>query len=237
MNRQHELFVAQRRPQRVPRGIVKARISEGGRVLGEGKGVAALGTPPAHLIRAQLGIPEDRQSHRDESSRVRAAPLVYMPVVVGPHDSECQVLVTTGGEEPGTEAGEGRKIHGAEDSSGVHVLDALMDVEASGTHLVEGSGLDAVFLPRPTRHGVQADVGDGVPVELPDVAAVAEALHPGSLVLKFGRQPAREEAGWLDQMVIHTDHDQIVGVHGDPTYLRVELYVLNSTCCTEAKGG
>ena len=44
-------------------------------------------------------------------------------------------------------------------------------------------------------------LGIDLPVELPDVAAVGEALHPGRPVLELDRQPALEKAGWLDQMV------------------------------------
>ena len=92
MDRQHNLLVAQRLPQRVPRGVMKAWVVERGRVLGECQGVAAFGGHSAHFFRAEHGIPEDGERHRDESAGVRAAPLVDVPVVVGPQDGRARSL-------------------------------------------------------------------------------------------------------------------------------------------------
>ena len=46
---------------------------------------------PSDLGRAQCGIPDDRQRHGNESSRVRAAPLIDVPVVVGLHQRQREV--------------------------------------------------------------------------------------------------------------------------------------------------
>ncbi len=89
-----------------------------------------------------------------------AAPLVDVPVVVGLHDGEREVLVVGGGEQAAAEAGERREAHRAEHAAGVHVLDALVDVPAAGAHLVEGGRLDAVLLLGATGDGVEPDVGD-----------------------------------------------------------------------------
>jgi hypothetical protein len=138
-----------------------------------------------------------------------------MPIVVRPEHRKRQFLVGACGEEPGTEPGKRWEVHRSEHATGIHVLDPLVDVEAPGPHLIERSRLDAVLLLGPARDGVQADVGDLGPVEQPDVATVGQPLDMWTLVPPLGRQSPVEHGRRLDQMVIHADHDQVIGMHGN----------------------
>ena len=68
-------------------------------VLGEGDGVAALLGHAAHLGGHELDVPDRRDGQRDHPARVGAAPLVDVPVVVGPQQLDGDVLVLAGGEQ------------------------------------------------------------------------------------------------------------------------------------------
>ena len=55
---------------------------EGGRVLREGHGVAALGGQPPHLGRRLVDVEEREDAARDEPVRIGGTPFVDVPVVV-----------------------------------------------------------------------------------------------------------------------------------------------------------
>ena len=90
---EHGAGVAARPPHRVPVLVVEARVAERGGVLGEAQRVAALGRRASDLGGGQIGVPDDGHGHGDEPARVGAAPLVDVPVVVGPHQGERQVRI------------------------------------------------------------------------------------------------------------------------------------------------
>ena len=68
-------------PERIPKVAVETRVSECGGVLGKGHRVASLGRGAPDFGRTELGVPQNRERHRDEAARV------------GPHHSSmCQSL-------------------------------------------------------------------------------------------------------------------------------------------------
>ena len=75
-----------------------------------------------------------------------AAPLVDVPVVVGPDHRQRDVLVLGAGEQLAAELRERREAQRAEHAVGVHVLDPLVDVVAARAQLGERGRLDAVLL-------------------------------------------------------------------------------------------
>src|SRR5665213_1521684 len=104
MDGQDDLLTAEGLPQRIPGRIVEARKAEQHRIFREGQRMAAFGRNPSHLLSAQLRVPEDWQGHRDEATRVRAAPFVDVPIVVRAQDGERELLVLARGEQARTEA-------------------------------------------------------------------------------------------------------------------------------------
>jgi hypothetical protein len=144
---------------------------------------------------------------------VGAAPLVDVPVVVGAQDGEGEVLVLGAGEVLAAELRVRREVHRGEDAVGVHVPDALVDVEAARAHLAEAGGLDAVLVRRATGDGVEADVGRLLALEHPGVGAVVLGDDLGGLVLPAGGDVAVEHVRRLDDVVVHRHQDQVVDVH------------------------
>ncbi len=200
-------------PEGVPVVGVEARPAQLGGVLREGHGVASLGRHPPHLGRHELGVPDGRDGQGDEAARVGAAPVLDVPVVVGPQHVEGELLVLGPGEELAAELDEGGEAHRPEHAVDVHVPDPLVDVVATRAHLVEGGGLDAVLLGGPAHHGVEAHVGDHVALEGPDVDAVVVVDDPRGAVLPLGRDPAVEHVGGLDDVVVDAHEDEIFGLH------------------------
>ena len=211
----HRVGVDQRLPQRRPVVVVEARIAHRGRVLGERQRVHATLGVAAHLLGARFGVPDDRQAHRDEAGRILLAPLLDVPVVVGLQQRQAEVGVL-GGEQPAREAGERREADRAEDAAGVHVLDPLVDLVATGPDLVEALRLEAVLLLRPPGHRVERDIGDHHIAELPGVAAVRVVHQPRRIVDVLLLQVVLEHVRRFDDVVIDTDQDHVVLVHGAP---------------------
>ena len=123
------------------------------------------------------------------------------------------------------EAGEAREVERAEHAVDVHVADALVDVVATGPHLGEGQRVDAVLLGHAPGHGVQAHVRQRRALEHPDLAAVVLHLDERSALGRRLRQPALEEVGRLDHVIIDADHDHLVDLHCVPPELRCDVGV------------
>src|ERR1700733_5255190 len=104
----------------------------------EGGGMAHLGRHATDLLGHPFG-PEDEagQRQRDEATRIRAAPLFDMPVVVGPAHAPRQLARSALQEVLPTEAGPRREAHGAEDTVDIHVADPLVYVPGSLPDLFE----------------------------------------------------------------------------------------------------
>ena len=207
-------LVGARLPEGVPVVAVEAGELQLLGVLRERDGVAALGRHPAHLGRHLLGVPQRRQRQGDEAARVRPAPLVDVPVVVGLEDGQPDVLVLGAGKELAAQLGERREAHRPQHAVGVHVADALVDVPAALPHLVEGRGLEAVLLGRAADDGVEPDVGELLALEEPGVAAVLPPDEPGRLRPPPLGQVALEHVGGLDDVVVDADQDQVLHAHG-----------------------
>ena len=203
-------------PQRVPVALVEAREAERRGVLGEGDRVAALGGGAAHLGHAEVDVPQRRDGHRDHAVGVGAAPLVDVPVVVGPEHREGEVLVGGVGEEPAGERGEAREVHRAEHAGGAHVLDPLVEVPGADPDLLEGGGLDAELAAGLAGDGVEPDVGDDGVVVDPHVVAVGGAHDLRRLVPVLLRDVGVEQRRRLDHVVVDADEDQVVEVHSRP---------------------
>ena len=209
----HGFGVHQRIPHRLPVvHVVERRVPQRRRVLGEGQRVHALLRHPADLLGAQLGIPDRRQRHRDETARLARAPLVDVPVVVGLHQRHREFAVV-GGEQPGGEAGERREVHGGQHAAGTHVLDAFGGVVAALADLVETLRLESVLLLGPAGDRVERDVGNDGVAELPGIRAVGIVHEPRRLVLVLLREVVLEHVRRLDDVVIDADQDHVVLVH------------------------
>ena len=203
------------RPERVPGVGVEARVVEQCGVLGERQRMAALGRGAPHLGGGELGVPQHRQRHRDEPVGVRAAPLVDVPVVVGLHHCEGEVLVGRGREQPPGEARERREVERAEHAARVHVLHAFVDVPAPAAHLLVRHRLDAVLLTRSAGDRVEPHVGHRLAVEHPDVVADV-GVHDlrGPVAVAIG-DVGVEQRGRLDEVVVDAHQDQCIGVHAE----------------------
>ena len=195
---------------------VEARPAQLGRVLRERHGVAPLGRHAPHLGRHELGVPDGRDAQRDEAARVGAAPVLDVPVVVGPQHVDGELLVLGAGEELAAELDEGGEAHRPEHAVGVHVPDPLVDVVATLAHLLERGRLDAVLLGGTAHHGVEAHVGDEVALEGPHVGAVVVVDDARGAVLPLGRDAALEHVGGLDDVVVDAHEDEIFGLHRAP---------------------
>src|SRR5262249_59128158 len=94
---------------------------------GGGQGALAVGASPPHLVGAGLRVPDRRQRHGDEPPRIRRAPFIDVPVVVGLHQRPREIGVL-GGEQPRRESGERREVHRRQNPAGVLVLAPLVPV-------------------------------------------------------------------------------------------------------------
>ena len=169
-----------------------------------------------HLLGGRLGTPDHRQAERDEPARVLAAPLVDVPVVVRPHHRGRDLVVLGGSEDAAREPRHRGEAQRTEEATGVHVLDALVDIPTAFAHLVEAGRLDAVLLPRPACDGVQPDVGDLVLVVVPGQRAVLPLLELRGELLVLGGQVPLEHVRGLDDVVVDAHQDQVVLVHQFP---------------------
>ena len=208
-----DLLVAARLPERVPVVGVEARPAELRRVLREGDRVGALARRCGAPRRRAPRVPDRRQRARDEAARMGAAPLVDVPVVVGLHHRQRDVLVLGAGEQLAAELRERREAQRAEHAVGVHVLHPLVDVVAAGPHLVERRRLHAVLLRRPAGDRVERDVGDLLALVEPDVGAVVTGDELRRQVDVLGGQAALEEVRRLDHVVVDAHQHHVSDVH------------------------
>ncbi len=213
MHAHHHRLVTAHLPERVPVVGVDAGPAQLGRVLGKGHGMGALGRRASHFGGQHLRVPDGRERTGDEPARIAAAPVVDVPIVVGPHQGQRQVLVFGAGEELAAELGEGREAQRTQHAVGIHVLHPLVDVVAAGTQLLERGRLEAVLLGRPAGHRVEGHVGQDVPFVEPGVGAVLVGDELGGQVHVLGREMALEEVRRLDHVVVHTHHDHVVDLH------------------------
>ena len=177
-----------------------------------GHGAAALGGDPADLGAHRLGVPRRQHRDRDEAVRVAARPLVDVPVVVGRHHHQRDVLAVHV-EVAGGETGERREAHRREDAVAVHVADALVHVVHAGPHLGEAGGVAAPLLGRPGHHRVEPADALRPALIHPLVDALVVGDDDRRLVLVLGRHVVEEHVGWFHDVVVDAHQDQVVGLH------------------------
>ena len=164
-----------------------------------------------HLVGHELRVPDRRDRQRDEPARVRAAPLVDVPVVVRAQHVQPHVEVLRPREQLAAELHEAREAHRPEHAVAVHVVDALVDVPAALADLVERGGLDAVLLGGLAGDGVQPDVRDlGILVD-PYVGAVVAVHELRRELLPLLGQVCVEQRRRLDHVVVDADEDEVFG--------------------------
>jgi hypothetical protein len=144
-----------------------------------------------------------------------------VPVVVGPDQRVGQVQVVAE-ERAGGEGGERGEVHRRQHAAGVHVLDPLVDVVATGPHLVEALRLHAVLRLGATGHGVEGGRLHDHLAERPHVGALVVADQLGRPVEVPRVEVVDEEIGWLDEVVVDADEDEVIDCvlpieHGYPS--------------------
>ncbi len=134
---------------------------------------------------------------RDQPAGMGAAPFLDVPVVVGLEQLEGDRLVLAGVEELSGRSRQGGEVQRSEHAADVHVVDPGVDVVAPGSDLLEGQRLDAVLLGNASRDGVEPEVGDGRPLEHPQVPALVGARSRAALVRRpaSSRRPSNMSGG------------------------------------------
>src|SRR5262245_40604694 len=207
--------VAGRGEQWVPRVGVDARHAQTYRVLRERDRVAALVGESADLLRALVRVVQRQDAAGDEALRVRAAPLVDVPVVVRLDHDEVDGAVGAELEHLAREAGPVREVEPGELPAGGHVAHALVDVVAAGPHVLVPHGLDVEHLGRLARDGVETEVPPGDFAVVPLLRAVGAVDDARRLVAIALGHMALEHVGGFGDVVGERDEDHVVAAH-DP---------------------
>ena len=205
----HRALVRARGPERVPPLVVQAREARLLRVFRERERVAALRRHAPDLGDHRVLVPDRRDRERDEPTRVRAAPLVDVPVVVRLEHGQRAVVAggAAGVEHATAEARERREAHRTEHAVHVHVTHAGVDLVAAVAHLPERHGVHAVLLRRTPGHRVQAEVGAPLLAPHPHVGAVRGPDDAGRAVAPALGEVTVEHPGGLDDVVVDADQD------------------------------
>ncbi len=147
------------------------------RDLAEAGGGDAAGGHAAHLGGGQIGVPQRHDHERDEATVGAGAPLVDLPVVVGLHAGEPELLVVHLGERLPAETRHGREAHLGVGPVDVHVLEAGLLVVAALAHVLVGDGRDGDLFARHTDRCGQPRVRDGLVLEHPPIGQRAFAFR------------------------------------------------------------
>ena len=189
---------------------VDARHAEPGGVLREGDRVTALVGEPTHLLRRLLDVEQRQDAARDEAVGVRPAPLVDVPVVVRLDHHQVDVAVGPLVQDLAGEAGPVREVQPCELAAGGHVAHPLVDVVATGPHVLVAVRVDVEHLGRLAGHRVQPQVpAPDLPV-VPLLRAVGLVDDPrGQLAVLLGHVRIEHRRG-LGDVVVDRDEDQVV---------------------------
>ncbi len=208
---QDRALVAAGGEERVPGVGVDARHPEPGGVLRERDRVTSLRGQPPNLRGGLLGVEQREDPAGDEAVGMGAAPLVHVPVVVGPDHHEVDVPVGPEVQDLAGEAGPVREVQPCELAAGRHVAHTLVDVVATRTHVLVAGRVDVEHLRRLPRDRVEPEV------PAPDVAVVP-LLRPVGLVDDAGHLVAIplgyvrvEHVSRLADVVVDRDQDEVVG--------------------------
>ena len=198
---------AHARHQRVPVAGVQRRETEALGQLGERHRVEPPRRVAPHLAGRELRVEQPGQLAGDDAARVRARPLLEVPVVGSPHDREREVGIAHAELVAlARETGERRReVQGRVDAVEVHVAHARIDVPRAASHLVEADGVERQLLLRPAHDRVEADLVVAVAVVQPVLHAVVVGLDTRRALGVLGGDPALEEVGWLDEVVVDRD--------------------------------
>ena len=189
------------------------------RQLGHRDRAAALGRHPADFAAHRLGVPGRQDRDGDEPVRVRAGPLVDVPVVVGRHHDQ-RGLFPVHVEMARREAGERREAHRGQDAVAIHVANPLVDVVDAGAHLGETRRVTAPFLGRPRHHRVQPAHTLRPALIHPLVHAFVVGDDNRRLSLVLFRDVAQEHVRGLHHVVVDAHEDQVVGLHASTSTVR-----------------
>ena len=152
------------------------------------------------------------------------------------HDSMCQSLYArTSASANGSSCaavrvkscpqncGKRREAHRTQQAVGVHVLDAIVDVVATGPHVVERLRIHRVLLGRTARDRIQPDVRQLLVLERPhiDATLLADELRRARRVLVG--ESTLEEVGRLHHMVIDADENEVFQPHANPQVRNLTL--------------
>jgi len=235
MNVDDDVIVGTRLPKRLPVFIVDAGLPLHRRIVAKGDRVASLFGDPLDLGNRCLDIPIGHQGHRDVTTWMAAAPFVDMPVVIRLKQDQRILLVIELMEQRAIEADDAGKIKRGENAVGIHVFDPRIDIPCALTHLFEGNRLAAIFFLHPTDHGVQPDRSRPLALVKPVICAFSVLAKLGLDRLVLRRKMLVIHGGWLDDMVVDADNDEILDLHNiDPLPITDILLVL---CLQQFCGG
>ena len=207
MQADDRLGLVARLDDRIPVGPIEDRRQpDHMRPFGQGNRGEPTGRVAADLGGRHLRIGEERDAARNDAIWVWGLPLLVDPVVPGRNARLAQLGVGGVVEEAAAEARDlRREVERGPHAVDVHVADAGLDVKAARPHLVEPERLELHSVGPATRHGVHADLGEGLAVEgphlMPGFGLDDARRHVGEL----RRKAALERVGWLNDMVIHRD--------------------------------
>ena len=203
MQVQHGLRFGTRPDDRLP-----VRIEDGRQALLVGlfghrhRREAALGVA-TDLLSSDLRIREEGDAEGHDAIRVGAMPLLEEPVVPCTRAGEAELGVVELREEGAAEARDpGREIHRRPHAVDVHVLDAVLDLVAARSHLIEARRLDpVVFLGSPgDRHEAHLEVRRVV--DRPDFVAFLGFDHARRASFEFLGHAPHEGVRRLHQVIV-----------------------------------
>ncbi len=142
-----------------------------------------------------------------------SGPLVDMPVVVGPYQSQGQFFVFGARKERTRKLWKAGETHLREYAIDVHIPDPLVDVVATRTHLVVCRGLHAILFGGTAHHGVEPDIRQLPIAEDPHFRPILLANASGGSVLVLAGQMIVKDRGRFDDVVVDADEDHVVDLH------------------------
>ena len=181
------------------------------------------------LVHREADVPERQHGERNEAAGMLAAPRIEMPVVVGLDGREREFLVLHFLEARARKTGKRAEADGSQHAVGVHILDARVGIEAAFAHLLERNRLETVLFLGPAGHGVEAESGRPLALDLPVMGAVGAALHGRRTILEARRDVLDEHVRGLDEVIIDADENQIGNFHTKlPPELTPRHFIFNA---------
>ncbi len=229
---------AQAREERVPVvvGVVHRGQPEEGRDLAEAdRSHAPVGVAP-HLGGGQPGVPQRDDGEGDQAAlRLRAAPLLDHPVVVGLHAEQGELFVLGLGEGLAAEPGEGGEADRGLEVVDVHVLEPRRHLVGAGAHVLVGDAphgdlvtgdpdgrvdpqegaLEVLVVPPVGREPLGPGIDGQLAADEGDLAHRGPH-HPRTDLLVLVGEPVRPDPGRLHHVVVdgddlrHVGHDRSV---------------------------